>query len=103
LQTYSNYAKCEFVNDNIPENVIVGFATGKNHYQEYCFFGKDFSKSIIQIYPDDKINDEHQLLEMNLEYLIIYKDDLFENLKFSKYVLIAVSPDGNMMIYKLSK
>lgn len=103
LQTYSNYAKCEFVNNNIPENAIVGFATGKNHYQEYCFFGEKFSRTLIQIYPDDNIKDEDQLISMNIEYLILYKDDLFENIQFSKFFPIAESTDGNMLIYKLMK
>jgi len=100
IQTYSNYSLCEFVNQHIPENARLGYLMSESYYQEYCFFGKEFSRKLIPIYPQERINNEPYLVEKDVEYLLIYRADKFEELRLKNFLLYKESPDGEIQIYK---
>ena len=99
LQTFSNYKLCDFVDRNVPLDVTLGYAINENYYQEYCLFGPNFSRKLIPVHPFIKILDESSLVEMNFDYLLIYKATNSKDLSFNQFTLFAQSEDPDVNLF----
>ena len=59
----------EFVDEYIPEDMVLGLATGP--IWEYPFFGEGLTRRLIPIYPSDRLSDEDWLLTQNVNYILL--------------------------------
>jgi hypothetical protein len=100
LQTFSNYRLCEIVEQNVPIDATLGYAISENYYQEYCFFGENFTRKLLPIYPIEKVRDESILLENEIDYLLLFKASNFQGISLDHFTEIASSLEIDVMILK---
>ena len=65
----------EAIEPRIPLNTNVGLASTHYYFIDYPFFGKDFSRNLIPLYPDEKLYNEDFFKENNIEYVVFYSMD----------------------------
>jgi hypothetical protein len=100
FQTFSNFYLCDFIDQHVPQNAILGYAISEDYYQEYCFFGDKFTRILVPIYPIEKIKQKSYLIKLNIEYLLLYKASEFEGIVFDEFSQIAFSSDPDVVILK---
>jgi 4-amino-4-deoxy-L-arabinose transferase-like glycosyltransferase len=82
--TMEIYAR--MVAENVPPDAVFGWYA--DHIIEYPFFGRTFSRTVVPVYPQERLYDPLWLNEKNIEYLLIHKNALKNGLP-AGFVLIA--------------
>lgn len=70
-QSYETKEMLYVVDQTVPQDGVLGIATQAIVYYEYGLFGEHFSRTIVPIYPDDKICDHAWLLEQGIEFILV--------------------------------
>lgn len=70
-QSYDTKEMIYLVDQTVPEDGVMGIATQANVYYEYGLFGEHFTRTIIPIYPDDKVCDPGWLSDHEIEYILV--------------------------------
>lgn len=70
-QSYETKEMLYVVDQTVPEDGVLGIATQAIVYYEYGLFGERFTRTIVPIYPDDRICDHAWLLEQGIEYILV--------------------------------
>lgn len=70
-QSYETKEMLYLVDQTVPEDGVLGIATQAIVYYEYGLFGEHFTRTIVPVYPDDKICDHAWLLEQGIEYILV--------------------------------
>jgi hypothetical protein len=81
----------EIIDENLPLNTTVGLASDSYYFIEYPFFGRDFSRNLIPIYPDEKLYREDFFKENNIKYVIFYTMD--KNLNDIPYLMLIATSE----------
>jgi hypothetical protein len=81
----------ETIEPQIPLNSTVGLASDFYYYIEYPFFGRDLSRNLIPIYPDEKLYDEVFYQENGIQYLVFYSQT--ENLNDIPFLKIVATSE----------
>ncbi|MBI9051657.1 MAG: glycosyltransferase family 39 protein [Anaerolineaceae bacterium] len=63
------------IENELPLDTILGIATTGSYYPDYMFFGADFSRKIIPVYPSDKIDDYQWIKYNNIEYILVFSGE----------------------------
>jgi 4-amino-4-deoxy-L-arabinose transferase-like glycosyltransferase len=71
-----------FVNDYVPENATLGLAIGRSW--EYPFFGENFTRELIPIYPLSNLYNEEWVSDQGIEYILIDQSQ-FEDYYLPEY------------------
>jgi hypothetical protein len=71
-QSYTSKEMLYMVEGAIPTDAVVGVATNNIDYQEYGIYGESFSRTVIDVFPPQKIADADWLKQRNIEYLLIF-------------------------------
>ncbi|MFC2029086.1 hypothetical protein ACFLTX_04060 [Chloroflexota bacterium] len=60
------------VDQQVPEDVVLGIATKSSYYQEYCFFGEFFNRELVPVWPAERVENTTWLVgEKMVEYLLV--------------------------------
>ncbi len=70
-QSYETKEMLYLVDQTVPEDGVLGIATQAIVYYEYGLFGEHFTRTLIPIYPDDRVCDHTWLLEQGIEYILV--------------------------------
>jgi hypothetical protein len=70
-QSYTTKEMLYVVDQTVPEDGVLGIATQAIVYYEYGLFGEHFTRTIVPIFPDDRICDHVWLLEQGIEYVLL--------------------------------
>jgi hypothetical protein len=70
-QSYTTKEMLYVVDQTVPEDGVLGIATQSIVYYEYGLFGEHFTRTIIPIYPDERVCDHTWLLEQGIEYFLV--------------------------------
>ncbi len=70
-QSYTSKEMIYLVEGSIPKDAVVGVATNNFDYQEYGIFGEHFTRSIVNVYPPDRVGDAAWLEGKGVDYLLI--------------------------------
>ena len=70
-QSYSSKEMLYLVGAAIPEDAVVGIASDYLDYQEYGVYGEGFTRTVIDVFPPERISDNEWLAEQSIEYLLV--------------------------------
>jgi hypothetical protein len=70
-QSYTTKEMLYVVDQTVPEDGVLGIATQAIVYYEYGLFGEHFTRTIVPIFPDDRICDHAWLLDQGIEYVLV--------------------------------
>ncbi len=70
-QSYTTKEMLYLVDQTVPEDGVLGIATQAIVYYEYGLFGEHFTRTIVPVYPDDRICDHAWLIEQDIEYILV--------------------------------
>ncbi|MAT43977.1 MAG: hypothetical protein CL609_16710 [Anaerolineaceae bacterium] len=102
LQSGGTTFLCRMVDEVIPQDAIVGIATTETYYQEYCFFGEHFTRTLVPVYPSDRIEDEEWLRnDQHIDFLLVKETDEYPPFIPDNY--FKRDKKGNWAIYEWSR
>jgi len=70
-QSYDTKEMLYLVDQTVPEDGVLGIAMPTIVYYEYGLFGEHFTRSIVPVYPDEKICDRDWLIEQGIQYVLV--------------------------------
>ena len=70
-QSYSSKEMLYLVGAAIPEDAVVGIASDYLDYQEYGVFGEKFTRTVVDVFPPERIADSDWLSQHSVEYLLV--------------------------------
>ncbi len=72
LQSGGMNAICRFVEKHIAQDATLALASPQSYYQEYCFFGENFTRRLVPVYPPERVEDRDWLrTENQVDYLLV--------------------------------
>jgi hypothetical protein len=99
LQSGSIQGVCRLVEEIVPTDARLGIATTETYYQEYCFFGENFTRALVPIYPPERVEDVEWLLdEEQIEFLLVKTSNIYP--AFLPAGFSGVAKDGEWNIYQ---
>ncbi|MCD4752011.1 MAG: glycosyltransferase family 39 protein [Anaerolineaceae bacterium] len=102
IQTRSNLYVCQFIDEKVPPNAVMGYASNANYFQEYCYFGETLDRTIIPIHPGSMLYNEQELLELNIEFIFLYLFEEDQLPLFTHYNLISSDNNRGLFLYQLT-
>jgi hypothetical protein len=90
---------CRMVDEDVPEDAVMGIATQQSYYREYCFFGEHFSRVLIPIWPAERVNDTNWLVnDEKITYLLVVQTDDYPGNLSSGFR--EISKSGEWILYE---
>ena len=74
-QSYSSKEMLYLVEAVIPEEAVVGIASNYLDYQEYGVYGERFTRTVIDVFPPERISNSDWLEQSSIEYLLVLVSD----------------------------
>jgi len=59
----------DFVDDNVPEDAVLGLAIGRSW--EYPYFKEGFTRKLVPIYPIEQLDNKEWLSEQNINFILL--------------------------------
>jgi 4-amino-4-deoxy-L-arabinose transferase-like glycosyltransferase len=85
-----------FVNDYVPKNATLGLAIGRSW--EYPFFGENFTRELIPIYPISNLNNREWVSDQGIEYILVDQSQ-FEDYYLPEYCTEIGSFDEYIILH----
>ncbi len=96
-QSYSSKEMLYLVGEAIPEDAVVGIASDYLDYQEYGVYGEQFTRTVIDVFPPERISDSNWLAHHSIEYLLILVSDGYPDAVAPEYQY--VDSLGDWIVY----
>ena len=77
LQNYYFIDTLRMVDQKVPLDATMGIASQKDYYPDYVFFGPKFTRTIIPVYPPDKISDSEWIKNEQIKYMLVNLSDTY--------------------------
>ena len=100
IQSRGNLTICQFIDETVPPDAVLGYASTANYFQEYCYFGETLERTIIPIHPDSMLYNEQELLELNIDYIFLYLFEEDQLPLFAHYDLISSDFTHGLFLYQ---
>lgn len=97
-QSYSSKEMLYLVGSAIPEDAVVGIASNYLDYQEYGVYGEHFTRTVIDVFPPERIADPDWLSQHSIEYLLILVSEGYPGMVNEDYKY--VDSLGDWIVYK---
>jgi hypothetical protein len=86
-QYYNSKEMLYLVEAAIPEDGVVAVASNNLYYQEYGIYGERFTRTVIEIFPPEKISDAAWMHQRGINYLLIlvspgYPEQIAEGFRY---------------------
>ncbi len=97
-QAYLTLPMLDLADQSIPLDAVVGIATEKGFYFEYGLFGEHFTRTLIPVYPPERIGNEKWLRERGIEYLLIEVSETYPTAIAPSYKYL--DSRGDWVVYR---
>ena len=87
------------VNEQLPDDAIVGIGSSGSYYPDYAFFGSHFERTIIPVYPAENLYDSRWIKDNDLEYVVYFKNDDANQIDMP-YLKLIIDSD-RIQLYKV--
>ncbi|MEE4194994.1 MAG: glycosyltransferase family 39 protein [Anaerolineae bacterium] len=88
FQNPETFHVCQMIEDSIPSDGVMGYMINASYYQEYCFFGEHFQRTVIPLQMDDLDLTKEEISENSIEYLLCQGYSYEECLQLEGYTII---------------
>lgn len=97
IQSFYMRKPVRFVEKVVPADATLGLLA-YGSYLEYPFFREDYRRRLVQIYPDDRLQDVTWLRAQGVEYVAVELSKNTPTIAAPKE-LVPIATDGDWMIY----
>jgi 4-amino-4-deoxy-L-arabinose transferase-like glycosyltransferase len=96
-QSYSSKEMLYLTGAVIPGDAVVGIASDYLDYQEYGVYGEEFARTVIDVFPPERISDSNWLAQHSIEYLLVLVSDGYPDVVAEEYQY--VDSLGDWIVY----
>lgn len=99
FQTTSYLPVCEIIEKSIPAGATMGYMINSEYYQEYCFFGEKFQRTIVPLQMGDMAFSETEIDEYDVKYILYYLYPAEEIVVPEGFSLLTSNTKDQLFIY----
>ncbi|MFC2064212.1 glycosyltransferase family 39 protein [Chloroflexota bacterium] len=98
FQSGNSRLVCLMVDQEVPDDAVLGIATQLSYYREYCLFGENFSRKLVPIWPAERVEETEWLVEeQEVEYLLVVINDSYP--EYLSQGFKEISQSGDWILY----